>query len=40
MVYVDPKNLKYQPFFDKWIKKYIEKKDKFEIFCETLAEIF
>ena len=40
MVYVDPKNLKYQPYFDKWIKKYIEKKDKYEILCETLQEIF
>ena len=36
MVYVDPKNLKYQPYFDRWIKKYIEKKDKYEILCETL----
>lgn len=40
MVYVDPKNLGYQPFFDKWMKKYIEKKDKFEILCETFQELF
>jgi dynein heavy chain len=40
MVYVDPKNLGYQPFFDKWMKKYIEKKDKFEILCETFNELF
>jgi hypothetical protein len=38
MVYADPKNLGYQPFYEKWMKKWTnsKEKEKFEILTETL----
>jgi len=40
MVYVDPKNLGYAPFFEKWMSKFNEKKEKYEVLIETFNELF
>lgn len=41
MVYVDPKNLGFEPFFHKWmIDRWSEKKETYEILIETLNELF
>ena len=40
MVYVDPKNLGYAPFFEKWMTQFNAKKDKYEILIETFNELF
>lgn len=38
MVYVDPKNLGYTPFFERWIK---EKHEKYsEVMAESLKELY
>lgn len=38
MVYVDPKNLGYEPFFDKWTR---EKQEQYsEIMSESLKELY
>lgn len=41
MVYVDPKNLGYEPYYYKWmIDRWSEKKETYEILIETLNELF
>lgn len=41
MVYVDPKNLGYDPYYSKWmIDRWNEKKETYEILIETLNELF
>lgn len=42
MVYADPKNLGYQPYYEKWMKKWTnsKEKEKFEILIETLQDMF
>jgi len=38
MVYVDPKDLGYAPYYMKWINKWNENKEKFETLIECLNE--
>lgn len=41
MVYVDPKDLGYVPYYEKWMnKKWNKKKEKFETLIECLKEFF
>ena len=41
MVYVDPKNLGYEPYYFKWmIDRWNEKKETYEVLIETLNELF
>ena len=40
MVYVDPKNLGFAPYFEKWMTQFNAKKDKYEILIETFNELF
>lgn len=41
MVYVDPKNLGYEPYFFKWmLDRWSEKKEVYEVLIETLNELF
>ena len=40
MVYVDPKDLGYQPYWEKWMNKWNEQKEKFEVLIECLNENF
>ena len=42
MVYVDPKNLGYSPFYEKWLTKWSKskEKEKFEVLIESLNENF
>jgi dynein heavy chain len=40
MVFVDPKNLGYKPYFAKWMTKWNEKKEKYEILIDTFKELF
>jgi dynein heavy chain, axonemal len=40
MVYVDPKNLGYVPYFERWMNKWNEKKENYEILIETMNELF
>jgi len=40
MVYVDPKNLGYVPFFEKWMGKWLKNKEKNESLISTLDELF
>ncbi len=42
MVYVDPKNLGYEPFFRKWMKdNWIDRKDStYDVLIETLNDLF
>jgi len=42
MVYVDPKNLGYEPYFRKWMKdNWIDRKDSsYDVLIETLNDLF
>jgi len=40
MVYVDPKNLRYQPYFEKWMSKWKKQRDKYDTLIEVLNELF
>ena len=40
MVYVDPKNLGYAPYFEKWMGKWYKQKEKLETLITTLEELF
>lgn len=40
MVYVDPKNLGYTPYFEKWMGKWHKQKEKFEALITTLEELY
>lgn len=40
MVYVDPKDLGYTPFWDKWMSKWNKNKEKYEGLIESLNENF
>lgn len=40
MVYVDPKNLRYQPYFEKWMSRWKKQRDKYETLIEVLNELF
>jgi len=41
MVYVDPKNLGYEPYYYKWmLDRWNDKKETYDILIETLNELF
>ena len=40
MVYVDPKNLGYRPYFEKWLAKWIKNREKFESLINSLEEYY
>jgi hypothetical protein len=39
MVWVDPKNLGYKPYFERWLARWGNNKDN-ATFCSLLGEIF
>ena len=40
MVYVDPKNLGYEPYWHKWMSKFTKHKEKYAEFITTMNEIY
>jgi dynein heavy chain len=40
MVYVDPRNLGYEPYWHKWMLKFTKNKERFAEFINTMDEIY
>lgn len=40
MVYVDPRNLGYSPYWNKWMSKWHKSKEKYETLIDTLDELY
>ena len=40
MVYVDPKNLRFQPYFEKWMNRWKKQKEKYDTLIDVLNELF